>query len=945
MDCMGSQSSTPLPAPSNWQDFEHLCWDLWRAEWRDPNALRHGRSGQAQQGVDVYGRHDGAWVGVQCKRVEDLTEKFLCDEVKKAKGFAPGLGHFIMATSDPKKDAALEKLARQLTDAADPPFAVSVMYWPDIWERLCAYPEKIRRHYPDYYGQHFGPTAPPLAVREVEDSEQARFYFGARHIPLLGRDDELAQLLDFATQGSSKPRWWLLGGEGGAGKSRLALELALRCEDLGWHAGFVDWDAAFDWDKWEPDRPCLLVVDYAQKDAAKYGTWLRRLCDRRSGFAHPLRVLLLERDLKGPWLDQLMGSGSDEARLEAHRYLPLQSLPALSPAVLWEIVETVFTNKETPLPPRDKALADLTRIDPHGRPLFAALFADSLAEGGDTAHWDDQTLIRAILKRESDKFWKPVGVTDDDLNLLALATMTGGLDLTAEITAELRQAGLIDAAIPRNRSRYSALCNRKVTTHLFPLEPDILGESFVLDRIAKDCTADPSLAELLWRYGWRLNPLAMTQFLDRTGRDFPYMSILLQLTLPPEGGRYIKVLWAMLVSNLVWYFHAEHYLNDALFLLNRLWELSQQYVEETEIRCAWARGAFNLIHHFLRVGRVSDATALHKQLWSLVETYDSEPEIRLIWAKGTFNLIDDMLSREKGEPHDLLDSLWEVSQAYVDEFDLIHVWANAVFNCSSHYASNNRLDNSVYLLERLRLAIELYAFDPHLVHEWAKGIVNVMPDLAKSGLLPQAETWLERLYELSNSDGASAEIRLRWAQGVWNLINELSSTSRLARTESFLQQLWPIVTSYDGEIQVRQIWAQAAVTMIQELPSVGRLPEAEILFDRMGGLLRTNKDNSDIGCAWALSAVSLIDELSIAGRLPDAEALLDRLWNLVTENTERPEWRGTWAFGAINLCLAYLRAEKPDQAVALLGRLQAEPNPGEHLSECLQILAAALGRD
>jgi hypothetical protein len=59
-----------LPPLRNWQDFEDLCLALWRRLWNDPDALKNGRQGRRQAGVDVYGRPGGGpeWVGVQCKR-------------------------------------------------------------------------------------------------------------------------------------------------------------------------------------------------------------------------------------------------------------------------------------------------------------------------------------------------------------------------------------------------------------------------------------------------------------------------------------------------------------------------------------------------------------------------------------------------------------------------------------------------------------------------------------------------------------------------------------------------------------------------------------------------------------------------------------------------------------------------------------------------------------
>ena len=47
-----------LPPPRNWQDFEDLCFDLFKRIWNDPYARPNGRSGQPQAGVDIYGQPD-----------------------------------------------------------------------------------------------------------------------------------------------------------------------------------------------------------------------------------------------------------------------------------------------------------------------------------------------------------------------------------------------------------------------------------------------------------------------------------------------------------------------------------------------------------------------------------------------------------------------------------------------------------------------------------------------------------------------------------------------------------------------------------------------------------------------------------------------------------------------------------------------------------------------
>ncbi len=58
-----------LSSPRDWQPFEDLCRDLWAELWHDSNAQKHGRQGQKQRCVGVFGQPDGGtdWEGVQCK--------------------------------------------------------------------------------------------------------------------------------------------------------------------------------------------------------------------------------------------------------------------------------------------------------------------------------------------------------------------------------------------------------------------------------------------------------------------------------------------------------------------------------------------------------------------------------------------------------------------------------------------------------------------------------------------------------------------------------------------------------------------------------------------------------------------------------------------------------------------------------------------------------------
>ncbi|SDG82979.1 hypothetical protein [Pseudomonas thivervalensis] len=164
---MNDISSTQLPPPANWQDFESLCRDLWAKIWDDENAQKHGRSGQNQNGVDVSGKdffHSGEVCGVQCKGKDSYSNKIvsikeLDEEVDKAKKFEPGLSLFIMATSGPK-DTTVEKRARELTKEheAEGLFRVVVMGWRDILEKLADHEDILRKYYPWMFMSHKDPV-------------------------------------------------------------------------------------------------------------------------------------------------------------------------------------------------------------------------------------------------------------------------------------------------------------------------------------------------------------------------------------------------------------------------------------------------------------------------------------------------------------------------------------------------------------------------------------------------------------------------------------------------------------------------------------------------------------------------------------------------------------------------------------------------------------------
>src|SRR5438067_11213955 len=141
-----------IAPPRDWAVFEDLCLAIFRAEWNDPLALKNGRTGQPQHGVDVYGSprpQRDLFYGVQCKGKDRnygsrATVSELKEELAKAENFTPGLAHWIFATSA-SKDGKLQQAARNLSAErqAEGQFPVTVLGWEDIQFLLARHPDVI----------------------------------------------------------------------------------------------------------------------------------------------------------------------------------------------------------------------------------------------------------------------------------------------------------------------------------------------------------------------------------------------------------------------------------------------------------------------------------------------------------------------------------------------------------------------------------------------------------------------------------------------------------------------------------------------------------------------------------------------------------------------------------------------------------------------------------
>jgi tetratricopeptide (TPR) repeat protein len=274
-----------IPLPKGDDDFEDLVLALYSEVWRDPNAKLHGRSGQGQHGVDVYGEdHFGktGFHGVQCKQhgsATPVTDKTLLaelrEEVEKAKGFQPSLQRFLFATTA-RRSVTLQQEARDLTalHKKDGLFAVDILGWEDIEDLL-------RRH----------PSVLTWYLDERAKIHTPLLDIGRLPIPgpqFVGREAELARL-DVAWEDPSIHVLTMVAF-GGVGKSALVARWMDRMAADGWRgaARVLDWSFYSQGSK-DQNTSAEPFIDYALHFFGDPDPTAGSLHDRGARLAHLIR--------------------------------------------------------------------------------------------------------------------------------------------------------------------------------------------------------------------------------------------------------------------------------------------------------------------------------------------------------------------------------------------------------------------------------------------------------------------------------------------------------------------------------------------------------------------------------------------------------------------------------------------------------------------------------
>ena len=250
---------------------------------------------------------------------------------------------------------------------------------------------------------------------------------------MIGRDLDYAQLIAWACEAPNQIAIRFLTGPGGAGKSRLAAEVATELRKKKWSTGFINLNKRVEIPVTQMGT--LLVIDYPEERRED----LRGLLREIRGMDNPpgkIRVLLLSRRPRDWWNADLVASGAHElCDAQDCTVKPLDAADTCQ-LVREAVGRLAAYRSAAPVFPEDAAIFSWHARNPdlHGLPLFVTAAAiHSVLEPASTFDLSGAKIVEALVRRERRRLDEAARrahwpVPEAASRLYGLASLRGGLE-------------------------------------------------------------------------------------------------------------------------------------------------------------------------------------------------------------------------------------------------------------------------------------------------------------------------------------------------------------------------------------------------------------------------------------------------------------------------------------------------------------------------------------
>jgi tetratricopeptide (TPR) repeat protein len=695
------------------------------------------------------------------------------------------------------------------------------------------------------------------------------------------REPQRDEITNWALEDDGPIKLRLQTGEGGAGKTRLLIEVCDRLEHHhGWRAGFVtsSQSIADDFPKLlKEGKPCVLVLDYAESRTAEI-VQLTKVA-LQSGAIPRVRIVLLARE-GGDWWERLADASENDHVVSAIlRSYKTKTGPyrLVGESIEQQDRRNIFNQALEDFAVFKKS--DIAAISPpelsadlYSNPLFIHLAALEALRGQNSI--DDKELLGMALGHER-SYWRKLLIAanlPDPLlatfeQAVAFLTLCGGKRTAKEAKAILaRTPRMIDLDPATRIALFDSL--RRLYPHpieggLVGLEPDLLGETLVAEALSKD---DELLDAAMGEEGNHTDIRHALTVLTRLGRRVPNEQRWLKRALEDHLGKI-----------------SEDALHVGMETGSPMPEIHAEVIK------AAAPHARRRAVEVLRP-KLPDHTVNLTSLSVEVRTQ----MVRFLEGKAVGNALkrDSALCKAFLSLSDVLNASGELDEAAQAASQAAH-FARRAFRTKSE---NDR--------SRLALALSQFAVSLRKVQRFdealpvAREAESIMSKLAEERSGKFTALWVNMIAELAIS------------------LSDVSQFNESLEMEERANGLYQMLFAKEPDFY-RSSLAGSYGNLASSLTLVGRADEALAMAER-AVVINTEQNRKDANLdERARSFKDLAGKLIGVGRFEEAIEKAAEAESILKELAEKQpdSYSGKWASSIIILALCYSRVGRNDEAL------------------------------
>lgn len=619
--------------------------------------------------------------------------------------------------------------------------------------------------------------------------------FRSRKLTFVGRSHELAELESFLTS-ENNFSWWWLNGAAGTGKSRLALEWIVShsswykpCLPQGYDIGFFSDVGQEDyWRTWQPRRPTVVVIDDAAEHTSKILILLRDLGQRTKELNYPVRVLLVERaipeDLKQ--LDEKIIYSENRYRNDSLKLSPLEA------GDLEKLASEVALLRGRTLNWTDSQKKQILKIS-QGRPLFMILAADNLLENNGAFSWKgSEDILKEQTARTRAKLLQ-AGLPETCVPLVAMASLTRRLSWD---TAKL----FVPDPACENKRLFDRLYGQDTTQYIPALEPDLLGEYFVLEEFAN---LTEYRQNVFLKIAWDASSKEVAETLYKIGSDFKDQFIAGGIDRMPTKSDQLAW-WAQI---RVWLLSKE---NLAEGDIRRYWlqlrQLTQGYDADIHVSSAVMYGGAWAIRNFGNLQKLDDVHEVQEQLEDLAIKFEKASTIHgglsmgLAHAAGRYGKGNRYLEMKR-----TIEKLQVIAQSFSNEVEIQAMLALGLTNVIDDYDRSSYFEEVPRLFKVVKDLEQRFPGNATIQYLTLYSITSAINTFARSQSWNDVESSLTLARTIAGRFKDNLGFQLGLAMAAENTLNNFGKSKILEKTVAPLDTLKEIGTRYTFNQAIQEV--------------------------------------------------------------------------------------------------------------------------------------------